>query len=52
MTIDITIGIVVLGLSLGTVTGLVLWSRRIIERIASSDSKTTREILKELNDES
>lgn len=52
MDADIIAGIVVLALALGVLTGLVLWSRRIIERIAASDSKTAREILKELNGES
>jgi len=52
MDADIVTGIVVLVLALGVLTGLVLWSRRIIERIASSDAKTAREILRELRDES
>jgi len=52
MDADIITGIVVLVLALGVLTGLVLWSRRIIERIASSDAKTAREILRELRDES
>ena len=44
-------GIVILGCALGALACLVLWSRRIIERIASSDSNTAREILKELRGE-
>jgi len=51
MATDIAIGIVALALALGTLTGLVLWCRRIIDRIASSGSKTTREMLKELHGE-
>jgi len=51
MSTDTITGIATLACALGFLTGLVLWSRRIIERIASSDSNTAREILKELRGE-
>ena len=48
MTTTTVLGRVVLGCALGLTTGLILWSRRTIDRIADSKSRSAREILREL----
>jgi hypothetical protein len=47
-TLDRTSGIVLIVVALGLVTVLVLYSRRIIERIARSKSRSAREIARDL----
>ena len=42
--IDLTVGVAIMVVSLGLVVFLVLWSRRRIERIARSKSRSAREI--------
>ena len=44
---DILIGSAVLALALATLAGLVLWSRRVINRIARRGARTLREITKD-----
>ena len=46
--IDLTIGLVLTAVSLGLLVSLVLWSRRTIERIARGQSRSAREITKDL----
>ena len=47
MDLDIVFGCIAVALSLGLIVGLVLWSRRSIDRIARSGPSTAREILKD-----
>lgn len=47
-TLDVWIGLVVIAVALGVLTVLVFWSRRTIERIARSKSRSAREITKDL----
>ena len=47
-TMDLTVGIVLICLSLGILTVLVFYCRRIIERIARSPSRSVREISRDL----
>lgn len=42
--IDLTVGISLIAASLALLVSLVLWSRRTIERIARSKSRSAREI--------
>jgi len=44
---DILIGSVVLVLSLATLVGFILWSRRVINRLARHGARTLREITKD-----
>ena len=44
---DILIGSVVLALALATLAGFILWSRRVINRIARRGARTLREITKD-----
>lgn len=48
MDTDGVIGIILIALSLGAITGLVLWSRRAIHLIGKKDLKSAREIEREL----
>jgi len=48
MSTDIIIGSVIIALALGAITGLTLWSRRTIDRIARSGFRSAREIFKDL----
>jgi len=48
MTFDIVMGVTLAALSLGAVTFLTLWSRRIIERIHARSPSSLREIEKEI----
>ena len=48
MSKDIVIGLVIIVLALAAITGLTLWSRRTIERIAGSGFRSAREIFKDL----
>ncbi len=48
---DQIIGITIIILSLALLGYLVLWSRRIIDRIAERRLGTIREILRDLSDE-
>ena len=48
--INLTVGIAVIAASLGLLVFLVLWSRRTIERIARSKSRSARQIAR-LRDE-
>ncbi len=47
-TLDLTVGLIVAGVALGLVTVLVFLSRRTIERIARSKSRSAREIARTL----
>ena len=49
METDIIVGCLVGVGALTLITCLVLWSRRTIDRIAKSRSRSAREILKELH---
>ena len=49
--IEITIGCILVGTSLASITGLVIWSRLIIEYVADSEQQTARQLLKGLNGE-
>jgi uncharacterized membrane protein (DUF4010 family) len=48
MDADAVIGIIVIAAALGLLTGLVLWSRRRIQRIARNGFGSARAIEKEL----
>jgi hypothetical protein len=48
-TLDIVAGCTILTVAMGTLTYLVLWSRRTIERIARRGYGSARRIVKELN---
>ena len=47
MTNSLLIGIIILGVALVILFGLVLWSRRIIERIAREGRGLVREFVRE-----
>lgn len=49
MNIDALIGIIVTAAALVVTALLVLWSRRIIERIAREGCRSAREIEEEMN---
>lgn len=49
-TADILFGCAVLTAALGCLTALVLWSRRIIERVARRGGGSAREILRDLDE--
>lgn len=51
MEADAILGIVVGAAALSLLAGLVLWSRRAIERIAARGSRSAREIVRDLRDE-
>jgi len=46
---NVLIGCVVTACALALIVGLVLWSRRTINRIAKNGFRTARQTLKELN---
>lgn len=46
--LDVMIGLIVMALSLAVLLLLVLWSRRRIERIAKTESRSAREIARDL----
>ena len=46
---EILIGCGMIGFSLAGITGLTLWSRKIIEQIADSDRQTARHLIKQRN---
>lgn len=48
MDVDVIVGCVVIVLALAGVAGLVLWSRRRIERVARMGRRSARQILKDL----
>jgi len=48
MDTDILVGCILAGGALALTTVLILWSRRTINRIAESKSRSAREILREL----
>jgi hypothetical protein len=50
MSKDAIIGALITFLALGFMTYIVLWSRRIIERIYRKKLGSAREILKDLNE--
>jgi len=50
MEVNLIIGGIVIALSLGVLAVLVLWSRRRIERIARMESRSARQISRELRD--
>ena len=52
MTNSILLGLIILFLALASVTFLVIWSCRIIDRLNESGEKTAREIIKEQENES
>ena len=45
---DVMIGLIVMALSLATLLLLVFWSRRRIERIARTESRSAREIARDM----
>ena len=47
---DTILGCILLACALGFITYLTFWSRKTIEFIARKKSRSTREILKKLND--
>ena len=49
---DAIIGMILLFSALGLLTYLVMWSRRVIDRVARGDVRSAREIEKALQDES
>jgi hypothetical protein len=49
MNTNVLIGCVVTAVALISITALVLWSRRTINRIAKNGFRTARQTLKELN---
>jgi len=50
MEANLIVGAIVIALSLATLAVLVLWSRRRIERIARMESRSARQISRELRD--
>jgi len=50
MDTDVVIGSIAIVVSLGFITYLVLWSRRVINRIARKGLRSARDITRELND--
>ena len=48
-TLDLWVGLVVIATALSLLTVLVFWSRRTIERIARTKSRSAREITKDLS---
>jgi hypothetical protein len=51
MSSDVIVGLGVLVAALAALTGLTLWSRRTIRRIAERGRPTLRQILKDMNGE-
>ena len=49
MSGDIIAGVVLIAFALVSLTGLFLWSRRIIDRIAARNVHSARALMKELN---
>ena len=49
MSTEAIVGCVLIALALGTITCLVLWSRRTINRIAESKAHSAREIIRDLH---
>lgn len=45
---DVMIGLIVMALSLAALVFLVFWSRRRIERISRTESRSAREIARDL----
>ncbi|MBN2372576.1 hypothetical protein JXL19_02150 [bacterium] len=51
MEIDAIFGVIIIAGSLGLVVYLTFWSRHTIDRIASKNLGSVREILKDLHDD-
>ncbi|MFC2167222.1 hypothetical protein ACFLQZ_04590 [Acidobacteriota bacterium] len=49
MSKDLILGIVIIGLSLGTILTLVLWGRKTIERIKEKNQQSAREIIQDID---
>ncbi len=50
MSRDVILGVLITFFALGFMTYIVLWSRRIIERIHRKKLSSAREIIKDLNE--
>lgn len=51
MEINAILGIIIIGLALGFIVYITLWSRWAVERINNKEPKSAREILKDLKNE-